>query len=93
MNFRAIDYVIDIAEDELTEDIIKQLHFILKHDTKDSTPGWFAVGDYKKTCECSRFFPNGEMKKAGLLIPAWTGRIHSKDLWICWKYSIDYFIF
>lgn len=24
------------------------------------------------------------------VIPAWTGRIHLKDLWICWKYSIDY---
>ena len=47
-HFRAIDYVIDIAEDELTEDIIKHLHYILKHDTKDSTFGWFAVGDYKK---------------------------------------------
>ena len=47
-HFRAIDYVIDIAEEELTEDIIKHLHYILKHDTKDSTLDWFAVGDYKK---------------------------------------------
>ncbi len=47
-HFRAIDYVIDTAEQELTEDIIKHLHYILKHDTKDSTLGWFAVGDYKK---------------------------------------------
>lgn len=47
-HFRAIDYVIDHAEDELSEDIIKQLHFILKHDTQDSTLSWFAVGDYKK---------------------------------------------
>lgn len=47
-HFRAIDYVIDVAEDELTEDIIKHLHYILKHDTKDSTLSWFAVGDYKK---------------------------------------------
>ena len=47
-HFRAIDYVIDIAEDELTEEIIKHLHYILKHDTKDSTLAWFAVGDYKK---------------------------------------------
>lgn len=46
-HFRAIDYVIDVAEDELTEDIIKQLHYILKHDTKDATLSWFAVGDYK----------------------------------------------
>lgn len=47
-HFRAIDYVIDNAETVLSEDIIKQLHFILKHDTKDSTLSWFAVGDYKK---------------------------------------------
>ena len=47
-HFRAIDYVIDNAEVMLSEDIIKQLHFILKHDTKDSTISWFAVGDYKK---------------------------------------------
>ena len=46
-HFRAIDYVIDHAEDELSEGIIKHLHFIIKHDTKDSTLGWFAVGDYK----------------------------------------------
>ena len=47
-HFRAIDYVIDTAEEELSEDIIKHLHYILKHDTKDSTLSWFAVGDYKK---------------------------------------------
>ena len=47
-HFRAIDYVIDCAEEVLTEDIIKKIHFILKHDTKDSTLDWFAVGEYKK---------------------------------------------
>ena len=47
-HFRAIDYCIDIAEESLTEDIIKKLHYIIKHDTKDSTLSWFAVGDYKK---------------------------------------------
>ena len=47
-HFRAIDYVIDCAEDPLTEEIIKHIHFILKHDTKDSTLSWFAVGDYKR---------------------------------------------
>ena len=46
-HFRAIDYVIDVAEEELSEEIIKKLHYILKHDTKDSTLSWFAVGDYK----------------------------------------------
>ena len=47
-HFRAIDYVIDVAEEELSEGIIKHLHYILKHDTKDSQLSWFAVGDYKK---------------------------------------------
>lgn len=47
-HFRAIDYVIDSADEALTENIIKELHYILKHDTKDSTLDWFAVGDYKK---------------------------------------------
>ena len=47
-HFRAIDYVIDKAEEELTEEMIKHLHYILKHDTKDSALNWFAVGDYKR---------------------------------------------
>ena len=47
-HFRAIDYVIDTAEEELSEAIIKHLHYILEHDTKESTLSWFAVGDYKR---------------------------------------------
>ena len=47
-HFRAIDYVIDVAEKPLTEDIIKELHRILKQSTKDASLSWFAVGDYKK---------------------------------------------
>ena len=47
-HFRAIDYVIDIAEEKLSEEIIKHLHYLLKHDTKDSQLAWFAVGDYKR---------------------------------------------
>ncbi len=46
-HFRAIDYVIDHAEDPLTEDAIMELHRILKQGTKDSTLPWFAVGEYK----------------------------------------------
>ncbi len=47
-HFRAIDYVIDCAEQPLTEVIIKTLHKILKTGTKDSYISWFNVGDYKK---------------------------------------------
>ncbi len=47
-HFRAIDYVIDMAEEPLNENIIKQLHLILKTGTSDSALPWFAVGDYKR---------------------------------------------
>ena len=47
-HFRAIDYVLDIALEPLSEEIIKHLHLLLKQGTKDSTLDWFAVGDYKR---------------------------------------------
>ena len=46
-HFRAIDFVIAHAEEELTEDFIKELHRILKTATSDSRLSWFRVGDYK----------------------------------------------
>jgi len=46
-HFHAIDYVIDIAEEPLSEEIIKKLHYLLKHDTADASLSWFAVGNYK----------------------------------------------
>ena len=47
-HFRCIDYIIDHAEERLTEDYIKQLHAMLKSGTSDSRKDWFAVGDYKR---------------------------------------------
>ena len=46
-HFRAIDFIIAHAEEELTEDFIKELHRILKTATSDSRLSWFRVGDYK----------------------------------------------
>ena len=46
-HFRAIDYVIAHAEEELTEAFIKELHCILKTATSDFRLSWFRVGDYK----------------------------------------------
>lgn len=46
-HFRAIDFIIAHAEEELTEDFIKELHRILKTATSDSRLSWFKVGDYK----------------------------------------------
>lgn len=47
-HFRCIDYIIDHAEQKLTENFIKQLHKLLKAGTSDSQKSWFAVGDYKR---------------------------------------------
>lgn len=47
-HFRCFDYMLDVAGDELSEEIIKKLHGILKSNTTDSQLDWFAVGDYKK---------------------------------------------
>lgn len=47
-HFRCIDYIIDHAEERLTEQFIKQLHLLLKTGTSDSRKDWFAVGDYKR---------------------------------------------
>ncbi len=47
-HFKCIDFIIDNAEEPLTEKMIKELHFMLKVGTSDSSKDWFAVGDYKK---------------------------------------------
>ena len=47
-HFRCIDYIIDHAEEPLTEGVVKQLHLLLKTGTSDSQRDWFAVGDYKR---------------------------------------------
>lgn len=47
-HFRAFDYMLSVADKELSENIIKHLHFLLKNGTTDSQITWFAVGDYKK---------------------------------------------
>lgn len=47
-HFKLIDYMIDIANENLTEDMIKSFHKILKMSTTDSRKEWFNVGEYKK---------------------------------------------
>lgn len=47
-HFRCVDFIIEHAQDTLTEGMIKQLHRMLKEGTADSMKDWFAVGDYKK---------------------------------------------
>lgn len=50
-HFKCVDYIIEHAEERLSETIIKDLHRILKSGTQDASKNWFSVGDYKK-------FPN-----------------------------------
>ena len=47
-HFRCIDLIIDRADEKLSENLIKELHRILKSGTSDSRKAWFHVGDYKK---------------------------------------------
>ncbi len=47
-HFKLVDYMLDIADKELTEEMIKEFHKILKEGTSDSRKDWFNVGDYKK---------------------------------------------
>ena len=46
-HFRCVDYVIDRALDPLSEQLVKELHRMLKSSTSDADRDWFAVGDYK----------------------------------------------
>ena len=47
-HFKCFDYVIDNANVQLSEKMIKTLHKMLKNNTSDANKTWFAVGDYKK---------------------------------------------
>jgi Fic family protein len=46
-HFACFDYMLDIADQELSEVIIKKFHRILKTNTSDAKKDWFKVGDYK----------------------------------------------
>lgn len=46
-HFQAIDKIIDLYDEDLTEEFIKNIHQILKSGTSDSRKDWFKVGDYK----------------------------------------------
>lgn len=46
-HFRAIDFILEDTDSNLTESYIKRLHQILKSGTSDERKEWFKVGDYK----------------------------------------------
>lgn len=47
-HFRCNDFIIEQAEEPLSEEMIKELHRLLKSGTSDSRKPWFNVGEYKQ---------------------------------------------
>ncbi|MGT2755617.1 Fic family protein [Streptococcus ovuberis] len=47
-HFGAVDYLLETADQELTEEWIKKIHSLLKQGTSDARKSWFQVGDYKQ---------------------------------------------
>jgi Fic family protein len=46
-HFTCFDYMLSVANADLSESIIKEFHRILKNNTSDSRKDWFRVGGYK----------------------------------------------
>lgn len=46
-HFSCFDYMLDIADEPLSEEHIKRFHYLLKSNTSDAKKSWFKVGDYK----------------------------------------------
>lgn len=46
-HFKCFDYILDNANKDLTESLIKKLHSMLKENTSDSRLSYFKVGEYK----------------------------------------------
>lgn len=47
-HFKLVDYMLDVADKDLTEEMIKEFHKILKEGISDSIKDWFNVGEYKR---------------------------------------------
>ena len=47
-HFKLVDYMLEVADKKLTENMIKAFHKILKEGTSDEKKEWFSVGEYKK---------------------------------------------
>ncbi|HOS15514.1 MAG TPA: Fic family protein [Bacteroidales bacterium] len=46
-HFSCFDYMLNIADEPLSEKHIKKFHYLLKYNTSDVKKSWFNVGDYK----------------------------------------------
>lgn len=65
-HFQCFDYILDCAEENLSECIIKKIHSMLKSNTSDSRLEWFNVGEYKQRPNMvgdAKTTPPGKVKK------------------------------
>lgn len=46
-HFACFDYLIESADEQLSENHIKEFHRVLKTGTSDAKKSWFKIGDYK----------------------------------------------
>ncbi len=46
-HFSCFDYMLNIANEILSKEIIKKLHYLLKINTSNTKKTWFKLGDYK----------------------------------------------
>lgn len=46
-HFSCFDFMLEIADEPLSEQHIRKFHELLKNNTSDSRKSWFRVGDYK----------------------------------------------
>lgn len=83
-HFTLFKYMLDTIDDELSEDVIKKYHFILKDGTlTEEEKSWFNVGDYKLkknfVGDITTSLPNkvqGDMKN----LMDWYKKIPTKNL-------------
>lgn len=77
-HFRAIDYILEICEEELTEEIIKHIHYLLKRNTTSESLDWFNVGDYKlkpnEACGIETAKPKDVPKKIQELLSSYNSK-------------------
>ena len=69
-HFRCFDYIIDRADEPLSESMVKQLHRLLKSGTSDATKPWFVVGDYKRLPNEVGGFETVEPRQVGQAVRA-----------------------
>lgn len=74
-HFRLFDYMLDHADEPLTEAMVKEFHRILKTGTTDAALTWFRVGEYKAVAnsvgEVRTATPKQVPVRMGALLSQW----------------------